>query len=437
MPADFLYALFPEHALLGLVVVLMVLETLRAGPGAARTAFLVAVVAGAAVLVRQIDDGFTATVVPDEIRIDRLALLGRLVILACGLALGVALPVRDSRFWMLVAASLLGGLVVLDSAGFAALFLGIELASLPAFALMVHGRERSGAGAAGAFQYLLMSSVGTALLLLGIAIHYGSTGSLAIAPFARTLGATDGVALAATLLVLAGLLVKLAVFPFHAWAPDAYAAARLPVTAVLASAVKAAVALALLRIVADAPLAASTGLVVAAFAIASIVVGNLAALGQLRFRRLMAWSSIAHAGYMAIALLDTTGARVDDLLWYVVVYALATLLACASFAAICGADDDCLERLEGAFARSPVAAVLLAVAVLSLAGLPPFPGFFAKLLVFRSVIASGYLATAILAFVGSFLGLAVYVGLALRMVRPAAAPASAPADAEQGAKIPA
>jgi NADH-quinone oxidoreductase subunit N len=119
---------------------------------------------------------------------------------------------------------------------------------------------------------------------------------------------------------------------------------------------------------------------------------------------------------MIFALLDTTGQRPGDLLWYTVLYALATLLACAAYHALCGDDDD-LEALDGKFAQRPVAALLLAVAVLSLAGLPPFPGFFAKLFVFRSVVASGQLVPAVIAFAGSFLGLAYYLGLVLRLFR--------------------
>jgi NADH-quinone oxidoreductase subunit N len=227
--------------------------------------------------------------------------------------------------------------------------------------------------------------------------------------------------LAAGLLVLSGLFLKIAVFPFHAWAPDAYAGARLRVTAQLASVAKVAVVFALVRTMGGTILTPSIAALVCSLAILSIVYGNLVALGQLTFRRLLAYSSIAHAGYMAIALVDTTGARADDLLVYVAVYAVATLAACASFAVLAEGDDDRLQRLDGAYARHPVAAVVLAAAMLSLAGLPPLPGFFAKLLVFRSVVASGHLTAAVVAFVGSFLGLAVYVAIVLRLFRTDAA----------------
>jgi NADH-quinone oxidoreductase subunit N len=190
----------------------------------------------------------------------------------------------------------------------------------------------------------------------------------------------------------------------------------------MASLVKAAVILALARLAYSLTLAESTQATIALLAIVSIVFGNLAALGQARFRRLLAYSSVAHAGYMIFALLDTTGSRATDLLWYTAFYGLATVLACASFAALCPDGDDALDSLDGKFTTQPLASALLSLAVLSLAGLPPLPGFFAKLFVFKSVIASGQLVPAVIAFVGSFLGLAYYVGIVLRLFRRAPLP---------------
>ena len=163
-------------------------------------------------------------------------------------------------------------------------------------------------------------------------------------------------------------------------------------------------------------------------AVVTMSVGNLAALRQDNLKRLLAYSSVAHAGYMVFALADVSGQRPGDLLWYTAFYGLATVLACACFAVLCPGDDDELSSLDGRFARHPVAALGLAFALLSLAGVPPFPGFFAKLFVFRSVVASGQLGPAVLAFAASFLGLAVYLGIVMRLFRgDDAARAGAPA----------
>jgi NADH-quinone oxidoreductase subunit N len=400
-----------------LLVALMPLEMLRVGAAWGRVLFAAVMLAGLGIALQQAGAGYSAAILPGEVRVDALALYGKAIVLGCGFA--VALAFRDPsdfKFWLLSAGAVLGALLVLDSAGFAVLFIGLELLSLPVFGLMVIGRGRS-AATEGAFKYLLMSAVGTALFMFGVSLAYGVTGSLAIDRFTAALADGGARMQAAALLVLCGLLLKAAVFPFHAWAPDAYASAGLPVTALMASAVKTAVVLALVRVFGIGPLPAAVTLAVTVLAIASIAFGNLAALGQTRFRRLLAYSSIAHAGYMAFVLVDTTGSRTTDLLWYTGIYALTTVLACASFARLCPEEDDRLEALDGKFARRPAAALLLAFAVLSLAGLPPFPGFFAKLLVFRSVIASGELVPAILAFAGSFLGLAYYLGIVVRLFR--------------------
>ncbi len=436
MSADFLYGLLPDHLLLALMLLLMVLEMARVDARWARPVFVGAVGAALAVLLQQIAAGYSAEIVAGEIRIDRFALLAKAVLLGCGLAIALGFAARGGwKFWLLLASMLLGAMLVMGSAGFASFFIGIELLSLPAFALMVQGQGGTVA-TEGAFKYLLMSSVGTALLLFGISLAYGSTGSLAIAALAPALGGGGAQPQAAVLLVLCGLFLKAAVFPFHAWAPDAYASTRLEVTAVLASVVKAGVVLALVRIVLDVQLGVATTALVAPLAIASIVFGNLAALGQRRFKRLLAYSSVAHAGYMIFALADSTGSRSSDLLWYTAFYAGATVLASACYALLCPGDGDELDALDGQFHHHPLAALGLAFALLSLAGLPPFPGFFAKLFIFTSVIGSGHLVAAVLAFVGSFLGLAVYLGLVLRLFRaesPSAAGGRSAPAAQAGA----
>ena len=419
MTNDFVYALGPDLLLLGAIVALMLLEMFRADPRWSRFVFIAAAAAGAAVLAQQLSAGFSSDVVPGELGTDRFAQLAKLVLLACGggVALGFA-AARGYKFWLLVTSSLLGGMLMVGAAGFAPLFIGIELLSLPAFALIAQGQGRS-AAAEGAFKYLVLSSVASALLLFGVSLAYGLTGTLSIAAWAHAFEYAGTQGQAAGLLVLSGLFLKAAVFPFHAWAPDAYAAARLPVTALMASLVKAAVILALARIVATMPLDPATTLTVSVLGIVSIVFGNLAALGQGRLKRLLAYSSVAHAGYMIFALLDTTGSRGSDLLWYTLFYGLGTVLTCASFAALCPDGDDDLRALDGKFHSQPFAATLLALGVLSLAGLPPLPGFFAKLFVFKSVIASGHVVPAVIAFVGSFLGLAYYAGIAMRLFQPA------------------
>ena len=180
MPADFWTALLPDHLLLGLLFAVMALEMLRVDERVARPLLIVTLAAAWAVLLRQYATGNAVTLVADEFRIDRFAVLAKLVIVGCGLLWSTLLRGRVTfKTAFLASSSLLGASVVMDSAGFVSLFIGVEMLSLPAFALMVHGAGDT-AASEGAFKYLLLSSVATALLLFGIAFAYGATATLTI-----------------------------------------------------------------------------------------------------------------------------------------------------------------------------------------------------------------------------------------------------------------
>lgn len=414
MATDLFYGLLPEHLLLGALLALLVLDMLAAKPRVAGILVKAALFAACAVLVRQYMHGYAVEPLPGEIRIDRYAVLAKLVLAGCTLLWSLILPARTTcKSGFLVCASLLGALVVMDSAGFIPLFLGIEMLSLPAFALMVNAAGTGSAGE-GALKYLVLSSVASALMLFGIAFAYGATGTLALDAFAQAVSGGSAQALAAGLLVTSGFVLKAAVFPFHGWAPDAYSSARLPVTSFLASIVKGAVILGLVRIFGATGLPSAIIAIVVALSLLSIYYGNITAIRQRNFRRLLAYSSISHAGYMLFAFVDTSGGRVADLLWYVGIYASTVIVACASFSILAPGERDDVQATDGAFQRHPVAALVFGLAMLSLAGLPPLPGFFAKLFVFSSVIASGHLAAAIIAFVGSFIGVTFYLALFFR-----------------------
>jgi NADH-quinone oxidoreductase subunit N len=140
---------------------------------------------------------------------------------------------------------------------------------------------------------------------------------------------------------------------------------------------------------------------------------------------MLAYSSIAHAGYMVFSLADNGGAALETLLYYASLYAVTTVLACACFAMLAGSGSDELTSVEGAFHARPVPAVILALALLSLAGIPPLPGFFAKLFVFRSVIASGYLIPSVAALFGSYLGVFYYLRMIFLLFKPVASESQA------------
>ncbi len=417
MAADFIRALLPEHILLGLILLLMILELLRADRRVGALLYILSLLAGMGAIVLQLRHGYVCDLIPGEIRVDRFAELGGLLLLGCGLIHAFCSMTTEGcyKYWILVTSSLLGAMVILKSAGFIPLFLGIEILSLPGFALMLINSGKTGA-TEGAFKYLLLSSVAAALVLFGFSLVYGSSGTLSIAAFMAAVSSGGAWNLAAGLMVLSGFFLKASLFPFHGWAPDAYASARLPVTAFLAGIVKGAVVLGLARILAESPLNGTMAAMVAVLSILSIFYGNITAIHQTAFKRMLAYSSIAHAGYMMFALTGATGGRSEALLYYVAVYAVTTITACACAGLISG-NDDSLDALNGAFRTRPAASILLSVCLLSLAGIPPLPGFIAKFFIFRTVVASGLLVPAVIAFTASFIGTFFYLGVIARLFK--------------------
>jgi len=349
--------------------------------------------------------------------------------LALVLALPVLLLARDDLgdggpLYPLLVASLYGLALMLSSDSFLTLFLGLELMSLPVYALVLMGLRRESTPEA-ALKYLVLGGAATATFLMGVSLLYGQQATLDIGIFAAAVGSRDPLALAGATLVLLAFFLKAAVVPFHAWAPDAYEGASVPVTAYMAAIVKAGVLLAALRLFGQAqPSPAMVGLL-ALLPLASIVWGNLAAMRQPNLRRMMAYSSIAHAGYLFYAFLGAGPGRLQSVLFYLLAYGLMTLLAFAALPP--HADDaqrDRLDQLKGLFHRQPFAAIVIGLAMLSLAGIPPLPGFVAKFLIFREVMAAGYTLYAVLGLIGSYLGIYFYLRVIQYMfMSPAAVPA--------------
>jgi NADH-quinone oxidoreductase subunit N len=315
----------------------------------------------------------------------------------------------DARFPALMLASLYGIGLMLSSDSFLTLFLGFELMSLPVY-VMVMLAYRGPRSAEAALKYLVLGGAASATLLMGAALVYGAAGSLSSDAFAAALGSDDAMAIAGAMLVIAAFFLKAAIVPFHAWAPDAYQGASVPATAYMAAIVKAGVLLAAVRLFGQAPLLGPVADLVAILPLVSIVWGNLAAMRQASFRRMIAYSSIAHAGYLFYALLGDGAGRLQAVLFYVLAYGLMNVLA---FAALPrrerDEDADRLDTLRGLYSRAPFAALMIAVAMLSLAGIPPLPGFVAKFLIFKNVMAAGHTLYAVLGLVGSYLGIYFYL----------------------------
>jgi len=408
---DVLTAMLPEHLLLVGMLLTLAREIATGRERGGFAIALVTVAAAACAAAWLGASGYAGTPFPGHYSVAAGSSLAKAVLLA--LTLPVLLISRDdfedARYYVLVLASLYGACLITSSDSFATLFLGLEIMSLPVYVLVLIGFLRPESSEA-ALKYLVLGGTATATLLMGVSLLYGWGASLDLTLFGTALSSSDPLPAAGAALVISALFLKAAIVPLHAWAPDAYEGASVPVTAYMATVIKAAVLLAALRLFAAAPVSGPMAALLAALPLISMAWGNLAAIRQTSFRRMIAYSSIAHAGYLFYAFLGAGDGRYQAIVFYLVAYGVMNLLAFSVLPR--GVDDTTQDRLDafkGLYRRRPLAAVSIAIAMLSLAGLPPLPGFIAKFLIFRNVVAAGYTLYAVLGLVASYLGIYFYL----------------------------
>ncbi|MFZ5539799.1 MAG: NADH-quinone oxidoreductase subunit N, partial [Pseudomonadota bacterium] len=293
--AEVVTAMLPEHLLLAGIVVLILVEVFMPRPRGALGIALLATIAATAAAASLGFGGYEAAPFAGQFSVNPAGLLAKAIVL--GLTLPVLLLSRDdfedSRFHLLLLSSLYGTLLLLSADSFLTLFLGLELMSLPVYALVLLALHRDDSAEA-ALKYLVLGGAATATFLMGVALLFGATGSLALPAFVEALAAGDTLSTAAVVLIVVAFFLKAAIVPFHAWAPDAYQGASVPVTAYMATIIKAGVLLAAARLFGTAEIPRGMIELLALLPLASMVWGNLAAIRQTSFRRMIAYSSIAH-----------------------------------------------------------------------------------------------------------------------------------------------
>ncbi len=330
------------------------------------------------------------------------------------------------EYFALLLLAAVGMMLLISANNLLMIFLALELLSVPLYILTAFNKT-SPASAEGALKYFLFGSMSAAFTLFGISLVYGVTGEIQLDAIAAQLLRLPAEPLfyAALVMIVGGFAFKLAAAPFHFWAPDAYEGAPAPVASFIASASKVAAFFALAKVLLagfgrHAGSAAVGGYasgwepLLAALAVVSIGAGNLAALVQSNFKRLLAYSAIAHAGYGLLAFLADPRQGLPALLFYICAYGCAVL---GAFAVVTILEDNGdggrLEDLAGLSRRSPVLAFCLLIFVLSLAGIPPLPGFFGKFYVFTATAAGapslGTLWLVVVAIVGSAVSLYYYL----------------------------
>jgi NADH-quinone oxidoreductase subunit N len=307
------------------------------------------------------------------------------------------------EFYVLLVFTAFGAMVLARAVDLLSVFLGLETMSLGAYSLVAY-RRTSARAVEGAVKYFLLGSFAAAILLFGSALLYGATGHTDFTGIKQVVAAGDAdatLAILALVMLVVGLTFKVGAVPFHMWVPDAYEGAATPATTFMSVAVKTAAVAALVRVLVGAlgdPASMSlyTGWtpVIALIAVVTMVYGNLAALAQTSVKRMLAYSSVAHAGYILVGLAsvhEVGSLAVSAVLYYVGAYTVSNVLAFGSLILMGskGREAVSFDDLAGAGRRHPMAAFPFIIGVLSLLGMPPTAGFFGKYYVFSAAVQAG------------------------------------------------
>jgi len=357
------------------------------------------------------------------LRLDELTLILTIIFCVAGIA-AVLLSWRHvapresshGEYHALLLTSIAGMIVLVAAQNLVSVFLGLELLSIPLYVLCATEMRRASSLEAG-LKYLVVGSVGSATLLYGLAFVYGATGSTDFSGIATALGegdlVTDPLLLTGIALSIVGLAFKASVAPFHQWTPDVYEGAPTPVTAFMAVATKAAAFGVMLRLFDVALIEAAVDWAppLAVLAAITIVVGNVGALGQSSLKRLLAYSSVAQAGYMLAGVVVASRLGLQATVFYIAVYLVMNL---AAFAVIVAREretplGDDIASLNGIGATRPLLAWPMTIAMLALAGFPATAGFIGKFYLIDAAVAGDYTWLAVFIVVGSMISLAYYL----------------------------
>ena len=363
--------------------------------------------------------------------------IGKLAILSAGL-FAVLLSTRYTvtqqlpgvDYYLLLCFSLLGALTLIAAENFLMIFLALEMMSIPIYALV--GLKRySSRSEESSIKYLLLGGFSSGFLLLGISFLYGVTGSLVVSEVLNLLtfsslasmNAASLLSVLGLIFIFVGLAFKVSLVPFHAWTPDVYEGAATPITAFMSVAVKLSAFVIILKIFAgittfghfDTVLIGIFGF----FALLTIIYGNSVAIVQTNVKRMLAYSSIAHAGYMALAITPMSHQieAVQAVLFYGIGYIAMNMLAFGVLIYLTHRNHYCetINDLKGISGKFPGAAAMMTIAMFSLAGLPPAVGFVGKVQIFMQLLQGKLYITAIIALIFSLVALYFYINIIIVM----------------------
>ncbi|MBO1018232.1 NADH-quinone oxidoreductase subunit NuoN [Achromobacter sp. SD115] len=330
---------------------------------------------------------------------------------------------RGGELYVLTLFALLGQMVMISSGNLISIYLGLELMSLALYALIALRRDNVVATEA-AMKYFVLGALASGFLLYGMSMVYGATGHLDLAEVSKVIAAGKAEKLALVfgiVFLVSGLAFKLGAVPFHMWVPDVYQGSPTAVTLILGAAPKLAAFAITLRLLVDGlhGLAADWQPMLMILAVLSLAIGNLTAIAQTNFKRMLAYSTISHMGFVLLGLMSGSVAGKPELssaaygasLFYMLTYVLTTL---ASFGIVLllsrqGFECEHIDDLKGLNRRSPWHAAIVLLLMFSLAGIPPLVGFYAKLAVLQALISAGHVTLAVIAVMFSLIGAFYYL----------------------------
>jgi len=421
--------MLPELILAGTAIVILLAGAIvrRAEPVALLLLSLAGTAGAAVASLLLWDWGGNPTVLGETVAVDRFGVVVRLILLgvaALGLLLGHHYFRRSGEyreeFPALVLFATSGMTLFAASTDLIVSFLALEILSLSLYVLT--GASRRMGSVEAAMKYFLLGAFSSAFFLFGIAFAYGATASTRLADIANALSGQTGsqaLALAAMGFLAVGFAFKVSLVPFHMWTPDVYQGAPTAVTAFMSAATKVAAFAALIRVlnVALQPLTWDWRPVVWALAGISVVVGSVLAIAQRDIKRMLAYSSISHAGFVLMGLTAAGAVGIRASLYYLIAYA-ATIVGAFGVVMLVssrGERNTALESYAGLARRSPALAGLLTIFLLSLTGIPPAAGFIAKIEVFRAAVDAGYWGLVLVGVIASVIAASFYLRVVVLM----------------------
>ncbi|HEX4986443.1 MAG TPA: NADH-quinone oxidoreductase subunit NuoN [Burkholderiales bacterium] len=321
------------------------------------------------------------------------------------------------EFFVLSLFSTLGMMVMISANHFLVLYLGLELMSLSLYAMVALPRD-SGVSTEAAMKYFVLGALASGMLLYGMSMIYGATGSLEVTEIAERIAdgeAIDAILVFGLVFVVAGIGFKLGAVPFHMWVPDVYQGAPTAVTLLIGTAPKLAAFAFVMRLLVEAlgaqQLVAQWQQMLVLLALASLALGNITAIAQANLKRMLAYSTISHMGFLLLGILSGSGEGYGAAMFYAIVYAIMGL---GSFGMILllsreGFEAENLDDFKGLNRRNPWYAFMMLLLMFSMAGIPPTVGFWAKLFVLQAALAAGYVWLVVAAVVFSLVGAFYYL----------------------------